>query len=74
MTTVAARTTATPNVARVLVVDLATPGVSLGATKTNERKRTTSSYAKLVGSAAAGTPARHSWLIMADDSGVARSA
>lgn len=47
------RTTATPNVARVLVVDLATPGVHLGATKTTERKRTTSSYAKLVGSAAA---------------------
>lgn len=47
------RTTATPNVAKVLVVDLAAPGVHLGSTKTNERKRTTSSYAKLVGAAAA---------------------
>ena len=47
------RTTATPNVARVLVVDLGAPGVRLGSTKTNERKRTTSSYAKLVGAAAA---------------------
>lgn len=47
------RTTATPNVARVLVVDLTVPGVRLGATKTNERKRTTSSYAKLVEAAAA---------------------
>jgi hypothetical protein len=47
------RTTATPNVARVLVVDLATPGVHLGSTKTGERKRTTSSYAKLVGATAA---------------------
>lgn len=47
------RTTATPNVARILVVDLGAPGVRLGSTKTTERKRTTSSYAKLVGAAAA---------------------
>lgn len=51
--TMITRTTATPNVARVLKVDLTAPGVHLGATKTAERQRTTSSYAKLVGSAAA---------------------
>jgi hypothetical protein len=51
--TMTTRTVATPNVARVLVVDLGTPGVHLGSTKTAERKRTTSSYAKLVGAAAA---------------------
>lgn len=51
--TMTTRTTATPNVAMVLVVDLTAPGVHLGSTKTNERKRTTSSYAKLASAAAA---------------------
>jgi hypothetical protein len=51
--TMTTRAVATPNVARVLVVDLGAPGVHLGSTKTNERKSTTSSYAKLVGAAGA---------------------
>lgn len=51
--TLTTRTTATPNVIRVLKVDLGAPGVSLGATKSSERKRTASSYAKLAGAAAA---------------------
>lgn len=51
--TMVTRTTATPNVIRVLKVDITAPGVHLGATKSSERQRTTSSYAKLVGAAAA---------------------
>lgn len=51
--TMLTRTTATPNVIHALEVDLTAPGVHLGSTKSSERKRTTSSYAKLVGSAAA---------------------
>lgn len=44
------RVTANPNlVTHAVVVDLSTPGVHLQATATDQRKRTTSSYAKLVG-------------------------
>ena len=51
--TLITRTTTTPNVAHVLKVNLATPGVHLGATTSAQRQRTTSSYAKLVSAAAA---------------------
>ncbi len=51
--TMITRTTATPMVVRVLKVNLGAPGVHLGGTTSAQRKRTTSSYAKLVGAAAA---------------------
>ncbi|MBX7098112.1 MAG: phosphodiester glycosidase family protein [Myxococcaceae bacterium] len=47
------RTTSTPNRIRLLTVDLTVPGVRLGASTSAQRRRTTSSYAKLVGAAAA---------------------
>ncbi len=51
--TMTRRTTATPWVIHLLKVDLTTPGVHLGSTTSAERQRTTSSFAKLVGAAAA---------------------
>jgi len=51
--TLVTRTTSAPLVARVLKVTLGAPGVHLGATTSAQRRRTTSSYAKLVGAAAA---------------------
>ncbi|MDB4995522.1 MAG: hypothetical protein JWM74_2954, partial [Myxococcaceae bacterium] len=51
--TMITRTTATPNVIHALKADLTAPGVHLGATTSAQRKRPTSSYAKLVGAAAA---------------------
>ncbi len=48
------RTETGPNqVVHALVVDLTTPGVHFDSTSTTQRKRTTSSYAKLVGAQAA---------------------
>ena len=47
------RTTSTPWNIHVLVVDLATPGVHFEATKTDQRKHTTSAFAKLVSAQAA---------------------
>jgi exopolysaccharide biosynthesis protein len=51
--TMTTRVTSTPWVIHMLKVNLGTPGVHLQATKSDERGRTTSSYAKLVGAAAA---------------------
>src|SRR5262245_37051583 len=47
------RVTTTPWVIHMLSVDLTKPGVHLVATKSADRQRTTSSYAKLVSAAAA---------------------
>ncbi|CAN5740846.1 hypothetical protein BH11MYX4_BH11MYX4_02460 [soil metagenome] len=47
------RTTTTPNIVHVLKVALGTPGVHLGGTTSAQRGRTTSSYAKATGVAAA---------------------
>lgn len=52
--TMVTRKTATPEIIHVLKIDLTTPGVHLGATASAQRRRTTSSFVKLVG-AAAGT-------------------
>ncbi len=51
--TMTRRTTATPWIIHLLKADLTTPGVHLGATTSAQRQRTTSSFAKLVGAAAA---------------------
>ncbi len=51
--TMITRVTSTPEVIHLLEVDLTKPGVHLGATTSAQRKRTTSSYAKLVSAAAA---------------------
>jgi MYXO-CTERM domain-containing protein len=51
--TMITRTTATPNVIHALKADLNAPGVHLGATTSAQRRRQASSYAKLVGAAAA---------------------
>jgi len=51
--TMITRHTTTPNVIHVLKVDLTVPGVRLGATTSAQRGRTTSSFAHLVGAAAA---------------------
>lgn len=47
------RTTGDPQRIHALVVDLCTPGVNVRATASGERKRTTSSFGKLVGAEAA---------------------
>lgn len=51
--TMITRTTATPEIIHALKVDLTTPGVHMGGTTSAQRKRTTSSFAKLVGATAA---------------------
>jgi hypothetical protein len=51
--TLETRTTPTPWVLHVLRVDLTVPGVHLGATPSELRRRTTPSYAQVVGAAAA---------------------
>jgi hypothetical protein len=51
--TMITRVTPTPWVIHALAVDLTVPGVHLGATTSEQRRRTTSSYAQLVGAAAA---------------------
>jgi MYXO-CTERM domain-containing protein len=51
--TMTRRTTTAPNIIHVLKVALGTPGVHLGATTSAQRGRTTSSYAKATGVAAA---------------------
>src|SRR5262245_7517909 len=51
--TMTTRVTSTPWVIHMLKINLGTPGLHLQATKSEERGRTTSSYAKLVGAAAA---------------------
>jgi exopolysaccharide biosynthesis protein len=47
------RTTSTPNVIHILVVDMTTPGVTLASTPSAARKQRTSSYATSTGAAAA---------------------
>src|SRR6185503_5576713 len=51
--TMITRTTTTPNVIHILVVDITKPGVSLGATTSAARKQRTSSYANAASAAAA---------------------